>query len=69
MIYNRKQPKRNYPHCHWTKQKKAKKAFETLASANKYINDLHLDGYTAYVCPVCCKWHIGHKKDEQAENT
>lgn len=65
-MYKRKIPKNKYPHCHWSKTKKAKKSFETLFSANKYINDLHLTGYTAYVCPVCCKWHIGHKKDEQA---
>ncbi len=61
MTYNKKIPKGHFPHCHYSKRKKSKKAFETLKSAEKYINDLHLAGYVPYVCPVCCKWHIGHE--------
>jgi hypothetical protein len=60
MTYNKKIPKGHFPHCHYSKRKKSKKAFETLKSAEKFINDLHLTGYVPYVCPVCCKWHIGH---------
>lgn len=61
MTYNKKIPKGHFPHCHYSNRKKSKKAFETLKSAEKFINDLHLTGYVPYVCPVCCKWHIGHE--------
>ena len=61
MKYNKKIPKGHFPHCHYSKRKKSKKAFETLESAEKYINDLHMTGYVSYICPVCCKWHIGHE--------
>lgn len=61
MTYNKKITKGHFPHCHYSKRKKSKKAFETLKSAEKFINDLHLTGYVPYVCPVCCKWHIGHE--------
>lgn len=64
-MYRRKEPKKHYPRCHYSRRKRKKKAFETLDSAEKYINDLRLIGYTTYICPVCCKWHIGHNKDEQ----
>ena len=60
MKYNKKIPVGKFPHCHYSKGRKSKKAFENLTSAKKYINALHLTGYTPYICPVCCKWHIGH---------
>ena len=60
MRYNKKIPEGRFPHCHYSRGKKAKKAFEILRAAEKYINGLHLTEYAPYVCPVCCKWHIGH---------
>lgn len=71
MKYNKKIPAGRFPHCHYSKGRKSKKAFESLKSAEKYISGLHLSGYTPYICPVCCKWHIGHNhgktKDTESE--
>ena len=60
MQYNKKIPQGRFPHCHYSKRKRSKRAFETLKAAERYISELHLNGYVPYVCPVCCKWHIGH---------
>lgn len=54
MKYNKKIPVGKFPHCHYSKGRKSKKAFESLKSAEKYISGLHLSGYTPYICPVCC---------------
>ena len=57
----------NMPRCHWNKQRgkhiHAKRAFETLQAANEYISkrNLSVQGYEAYQCSVCGKFHIGHK--------
>lgn len=53
------------PRCHWNKQhgkkRRAKRAFETEQEAIEYMEYRHLENrYTAYQCPICNKWHIGH---------
>ena len=59
--------KRDYlPRCHWNKQRgrkiTAKRAFETLQEATKYLKSDNLQKqYNAYLCDICKKWHIGHK--------
>lgn len=54
------------PRCHWNKQKgrkrKAKRSYQTKEEVDKYIKEKRLiDKYSSYKCPVCGKYHIGHK--------
>lgn len=56
------------PRCHWNRQhgrkRKAKKQFDTLHDANQYIENKHLETtYRSYKCPVCGKFHIGHRNN------
>ncbi len=42
---------------------KAKVAYETEDDAWEWLNQkprLKAEGYTAYLCKYCQKWHIGH---------
>ena len=58
--------KLNLPRCHWNKQRgkhiHAKRAFESMQIAEQYIakRNLEIQGYSAYLCPECGKFHIGH---------
>ncbi len=49
--------------CHWTKCKgnkwKQKIQYETEEEAELKIHPLQ--GMHAYLCPICNKWHLGHK--------
>lgn len=54
------------PRCHWNKQhgrrRRAKIPFDTKAEANQYIEQRNLQiKYRSYKCPVCGKYHIGHR--------
>lgn len=54
------------PRCHWNKQhgrkRKAKRAFNTIEDANKYIEEKNIGlKYRSYKCPICNKYHIGHR--------
>lgn len=57
------------PRCHWCRPKgrsrKAKKPFNTEDDAWEYIKGHALHWLTAYQCPVCGKWHIGHEADSR----
>ena len=53
------QIKRNrFPH-EW----KPKQKFETEQEALSFIKKHKMYKYTAYICKVCGKWHIGIKKE------
>lgn len=57
------------PRCHWNKQhgrrRKAKRAFDTIFDANQYIEKRNLQSkYKSYQCPVCGKFHIGHRNKD-----
>lgn len=39
---------------------KPKLKFETRQAAEGFIAERRLEGYAAYVCPYCHKYHIGH---------
>lgn len=53
---------------HWTRKPKsnswkAKVAYESEEEAEEYLQTnirLKEIGYSAYLCPVCNKWHVGH---------
>lgn len=54
--------------CHWTKCKtnkwKQKVQYETEEDAKAELKahpSLKLQGMHAYLCPICNKWHLGHK--------
>ena len=50
---------------HYTRKKglwKPKKKFESQEDAVEWINKYKMYGYSAYLCKVCKKWHIGMKK-------
>lgn len=64
--YHRKQPRKlHLPRCHWNKKHgryiKVKFPYDTLSQAEEYIKENNLVGYEAYLCPICNKYHIGHK--------
>lgn len=49
--------------CHWTKCKynkwKQKIAYDSEEDANLNLKDKNM---CVYICPICNKWHIGHKQ-------
>lgn len=53
---------------HWVKVRggrawRAKVAYESDDAAWEFLQThprLLLQGYRAYCCPVCCKYHVGH---------
>lgn len=52
--------------CHWTRVKhskwKTKVEYETEEDAKAALTThLKLQGMHAYLCPICNKWHLGHK--------
>lgn len=55
---------------HWTRKShswKAKVSYDTEDDAYEWLNQqprLLSEGYKAYLCKVCNKWHIGHKREE-----
>ncbi len=68
--HNKRPPFRPDPE-HWTRKSshgwKAKVIYDTEDDAYKWLNQqprLLSEGYTAYLCKVCNKWHIGHKREE-----
>lgn len=57
--------------AHWTRKGahgwKAKVQYDSEEAAWEWLNQcprLRSQGYTAYQCPVCQKWHVGRKQDE-----
>lgn len=58
----------NLPRCHWVRLKnrwKPKKQYQTEDAAFEVLNQsprLLAQGYTAYQCQECGKWHIGRKE-------
>lgn len=58
----RSNPVMRYPRCHFNFKGKAKIAFETEADALAYIKAKHLKDYVVYLCRVCNKYHISHRK-------
>ena len=61
---NNLHPSGKLPRCHWnrkkTKNRKAKRTFESIMEAREYIEKRNLTNYEAYKCRVCGKYHIGH---------
>ena len=43
---------------------KPKKSFETEQDAVSWIKKYKMIGYSAYICDVCGKWHIGKKANK-----
>jgi len=58
----RSNPVQRYPRCHYNFKGKAKMSFESEDEAREYIKAKHLKGYTVYLCRVCNKYHISHRK-------
>lgn len=58
---------KKFPRCHFNvargRRIRAKRTFETEAQAVAYMDyrSLQKQGYNAYKCDYCNKWHIGHK--------
>lgn len=53
--------------CHWTRKGKGhwrqKVAYESEDEAEEFLKQnpsLLRQGYKAYRCPICSKWHVGH---------
>lgn len=54
----------NHLRCHYTRKNgkwKRKRQFKSKKAALSFIAKNKLLGYSVYKCPVCDKWHIGHK--------
>lgn len=62
-IYN-KQPQEHRKRSHYNRKGIAKQAFATEEAALQYIAAKRLQGYLAYLCPVCNHWHIGRMRYE-----
>lgn len=52
--------KGKYPRCHYNKLGKAKQAFYSEKSTQKYLRKMSLMGYTVYQCRYCNQYHIAH---------
>ena len=59
MIYFNKNPKprRKLDRRHYTYNGKPKVSYDTLADAKQILKN-YSEQYTAYLCPICNKWHI-----------
>ena len=64
MIYFNKNPKprRKLDRRHYTYNGKPKVSYDTLADAKQILKN-YSEQYTAYLCPICNKCHIGLKKN------
>ncbi len=61
---------------HWTRKScngwKAKEDYDTEDGAWEWLNEhprVRAQGYTAYQCRVCMKWHVGHIRDKKIQAT
>ena len=67
MIYQRKVPNKNKHsnrRYHYVKKNgkwKPKHPFESQSEAERFIKKYGMINYVAYLCPYCCKWHIGRE--------
>ena len=73
-LYNDKRPRAHalLPREHYAKKNgswKPKRAFPSELSARLYLStQMSADGYRAYRCTVCGKWHVGkYTKDGDAD--
>ena len=57
------------PRCHYNRRGKTKMSFETEEDAIKYIKKMNLKDYIVYLCKVCNKYHISHKRNEINKET
>ena len=67
--YHQKIPVKNkHKRCHYYKKDnkwKPKIKFNTYQEAEEYLKSSNkLDEYNIYICPICGKYHIGHKNEE-----
>lgn len=56
--------------CHWTTKsgvRQVKASYNNQKEAEDYLREAKLKGYKAYPCPICNKWHVGHKKGVRAK--
>ncbi len=70
--YHNKRPPFTPDPEHWTRKGqhgwKAKLAYPTEDDAWEWLHQnprLQAEGYTAYQCHVCQKWHIGRKRNNK----
>ena len=63
--------KKSLPRCHWnakTKNKhhrKTKTSYNSYEEAMKFLIKHKLENeFTVYKCPICNKYHVGHKEKE-----
>lgn len=61
--FHDRRPRENFvlPRYHWVRKNggmKPKKPFETEYDARKWIETHHKDGWVAYHCDWCDKWHV-----------
>ena len=73
-LYNDKRPRAHalLPREHYAKKNgtwKPKRAFPSELSARLYLStQMCADGYRAYRCTVCGKWHVGkYTKDGETD--
>lgn len=61
-------PSGKLPRCHWnrkkTKNRRAKRVFESVEEAKQYIEKRRFNECIAYQCRECGKYHIGHRREE-----
>lgn len=70
--YHQKVPAKKFTPdpCHWTRTDeghwKVKRSYDSEDDAEKWLKQnprLIEQGMKSYQCPVCGKWHCGHKQD------
>ena len=57
---------------HYTRKNglwKPKKKFNSEEDAQDWIKKYKMYGYSAYLCKVCKKWHVGMKKSNSQGQT
>lgn len=65
--YNDKTPHEPRKRAHYNRKGVAKQPFETEDQAFCFIRGKKLRNYVPYLCPLCSKYHIGHKEKTKAE--
>ena len=60
-VVHSKIPSGRYPRCHYNARHKAKRVYDSVDDAERFISRHRLVGYTAYECNVCHMIHIGLK--------
>lgn len=58
--------------CHWTTKsgvRQVKASYNNQKEAEDYLREAKLKGYKAYPCPICNKWHVGHKKGVKSKES